>query len=235
VANDPTTKPRGLLLERIAAACIERLPVDEVTVALAAGATDWAPAHATSATVAHLEEFAFTSGQGPCLDALREHAPAVQPDLRTAWAGIRWPLWTPTARQADVGAVFAFPIQAGAITAGALTMYAHQPVVFGRPQFTLALRFADQAFAGLIDVMSGVLTDGSPIDDDELAGQHFELLRGDVHLASGMVMGQTGLRIDQALARLRAFAFATDRSIVDVAHDVVAGRLRFEPDGTSAQ
>jgi AmiR/NasT family two-component response regulator len=41
-------------------------------------------------------------------------------------------------------------------------------------------------------------------------------------------MIQLGVTIEEAFLRLRAYAFAHDRRLPDVAADVVARRLRFE-------
>lgn len=49
--------------------------------------------------------------------------------------------------------------------------------------------------------------------------------RARVHQATGMVIGQLGGSPEQALARIRARAFAEGRSIVDVAGDIVARRI----------
>jgi hypothetical protein len=45
-----------------------------------------------------------------------------------------------------------------------------------------------------------------------------------------MVSVQLDVSVDEAMARLRAHAFATDRAARDVAHDVVTRRLRMEND-----
>jgi hypothetical protein len=45
-----------------------------------------------------------------------------------------------------------------------------------------------------------------------------------------MVMVQLGVSISDALARLRAYAFASNRPLAEVARDVVARRLRFDRD-----
>ena len=47
-----------------------------------------------------------------------------------------------------------------------------------------------------------------------------------VHNAAGMVSVQEGISVTEALIRLRAFAFSSDRLLADVAQDVVARRLR---------
>jgi hypothetical protein len=45
-----------------------------------------------------------------------------------------------------------------------------------------------------------------------------------------MVMVQLGVSIGEAMARMRAYAYAQDRRLSDVARDVVARRLRFDPE-----
>ena len=52
--------------------------------------------------------------------------------------------------------------------------------------------------------------------------------RAVVHQATGMVSVQRGVVVDDALALLRAYAFAEDRPVGDVAADVVGGVLRFD-------
>ena len=42
-----------------------------------------------------------------------------------------------------------------------------------------------------------------------------------------MVLAQLGVNATEALARLRGYAFAEERLLIDVARDVVARRLRF--------
>ena len=47
----------------------------------------------------------------------------------------------------------------------------------------------------------------------------------EVHQATGIVSAQLEVSLDEAFVRLRSFAFANDRPLRDVAHDVVAHRL----------
>jgi hypothetical protein len=54
-------------------------------------------------------------------------------------------------------------------------------------------------------------------------------LRLVVHQASGMVAVQLGVSVTEALIRLRSYAFTHDRLLTDIARDVVARLLRFEP------
>src|SRR5581483_7452688 len=56
-----------------------------------------------------------------------------------------------------------------------------------------------------------------------------------VHQASGMVAVQLGVGVGEALICLRAYAFANDRPVTEVAEDVVGRRLRFDEGGRGAQ
>jgi hypothetical protein len=59
--------------------------------------------------------------------------------------------------------------------------------------------------------------------------------RAEVHQASGMVAVQLGLAVADAEARLRAHAYAVDRSVVDVARDIVDRHLRLIDDEPASQ
>jgi hypothetical protein len=54
--------------------------------------------------------------------------------------------------------------------------------------------------------------------------------RAQIHQAAGMVAVQLRIPVDEALARLRAHAYVTDRSVGDVATDIVLRRLRLDDD-----
>jgi hypothetical protein len=59
-----------------------------------------------------------------------------------------------------------------------------------------------------------------------------ELLSGNAELyqAQGMVHVQLGVSLEEAMARLRAYAYVHDRAVKDVARDVVKRRLTLERD-----
>ncbi|MDQ7880440.1 ANTAR domain-containing protein, partial [Microbacterium sp. QXD-8] len=60
-----------------------------------------------------------------------------------------------------------------------------------------------------------------------MAGGPFS--RREQHQASGMVAAQLQISVDDALVVLRGHAFATGRSVREVAADVVARRMNFQP------
>ncbi len=49
-----------------------------------------------------------------------------------------------------------------------------------------------------------------------------------IHQATGMIAAQLDDTVANALARLRAAAFAAGRSMEEIAQDVVEGRVRFD-------
>jgi hypothetical protein len=119
-----------------------------------------------------------------------------------------------------------------------LSVYLESPGGLDQRRYELALRLTDLAFMGLLDLMAGLTTDGDGFGRGIANGERrevAELLRADVHRAAGMIMAQADVPIDVALARLRASAFRSGRSLSEVAADVVARRLRFEAEERTAE
>lgn len=225
----PGPYDRHLVLAAVGRRCVQELGVESATVAIATGPDAWVPAYASSGSARELEQYAYTVGEGPCFDTLRDQVPVVVGDLELPSAARRWPMWTRKAAELEVRSVAAFPIQAGAISAGVITVYSRVPGPLTMSQMASARRLADLAFLGLLDLKAG-------LDHHEIAEADLSmLLRAEVHRAAGMVMAQAGVTIDDALIRLRAYAFGSGRTLTDVAADVVARRLRFDVDNDAAQ
>ena len=58
--------------------------------------------------------------------------------------------------------------------------------------------------------------------------EHVPVHRAVVHQASGMVSIQATVSIPDAVVMLRAYSFAEDRPISEVATDIVSGELRLD-------
>jgi ANTAR domain-containing protein/GAF domain-containing protein len=171
-----------------------------------------------------LEEQQFSFGEGPCVDAFAGRRPVLEPDLGDQ-AGKRWPAYTPAARGQGVGAVFAFPLQVGAARLGVLNIYRDRPGTLSPGALGQALTFAEVALWVLLEGQDEARTD-QPADGLEAAVDS----RAELFQAQGMVMIQLGVSLAEAMARLRAHAYARDRRLGDIARDVVARRLQLEPD-----
>jgi hypothetical protein len=186
--------------------------------------------YATDRVAGELEEWQLTLGQGPCVDAFAAGGPVLAVDLRTPDYSARWPAFTPAALDSGARAVFALPLQVGAIRLGVLDLYRTRPGPLSPHELSDALAFAEAASMLLLDGAAGTQPDTADLAwqrDDPTAHQ------AEVHQATGMILAQLGISAEGAFARLRAFAYAHDRRLGDVARDVVERRLRFEPDPPS--
>jgi hypothetical protein len=173
---------------------------------------------------ARIEDLQYTLGEGPCIDAHRGHVPVAEPDL-THPAEVRWPQFARGAVAAGARAVFGFPLSVDDVHVGALNLYrdvAGPLTVDQHADAVIVSQVAARAVLGMqADASSGALGDALG------AGGNFRFV---VHQAAGMVAVQLGIPVGDALARLRAHAFAGDRPLTDIAEDVVARTLRLDGD-----
>jgi len=167
-----------------------------------------------------IEELQYTLGEGPCVDAYQQDTVVAEPDLADPVTR-RWPAFTPPAVQAGVRAVFGFPLRAGTVRLGALNLYRDWPGPLTGDQHADALVVADVAARWVLEAQAGAPPD--TVAEELEAGADFHFA---VHNAAGMVSAQEGISVTEALIRLRAYAFSSDRLLADVAEDIIARRLR---------
>ncbi|MEU9786463.1 ANTAR domain-containing protein [Streptomyces phaeochromogenes] len=175
---------------------------------------------------ARFEELQFTLGEGPGPDAVRTGSPVMEPDLDRVRPD-RWPALLPPARDMGVHGVCCFPLGIGAIRVGVLT-------VLCDGDRTMSVQQSADATA-LAAALTGALLNGNGDGNggpvlgvflDRPTGLH----RAAVHQATGMISVQIGGTMEEALLRLRAHAYSSERPLGEVADDVVARRLRFNDD-----
>jgi hypothetical protein len=167
-----------------------------------------------------IEELQYTLGEGPCVDACQQDKVVAEPDLADPVTR-RWPAFTPPALQAGVRAVFGFPLRVGTVHLGALNLYRDLPGPLTGDQHADALVVADVAARWVLEAQAGAPVDMVAEELEVSADFHFA-----VHNAAGIVSVQEGISVTEALIRLRAFAFSSDRLLADVAQDVISRRLR---------
>lgn len=207
---------------RICRACVEGLDVDGAGISLLTASSARETLCASDLTMAHVEELQFTLGEGPCVEAAASGRPVLISDIRRA-AIERWPMFAAAViERTAVVALFALPLQLGTINLGVLDLYRAGPGLLGDDEMRDAMRGADAAALLLL----GARTDPG----DGSGWDHSWSGRAEVHQATGMVVGQLGVSTQDAFARLRGYAFSHDRLLIDVAHEVIARRLRFTED-----
>ncbi len=177
---------------------------------------------ATDEVSAKIEDLQLTLGEGPCIDSVRDGSPVLISDLGARDFSVeRWPAFLEGAGAAGVRAVFAFPLRIGAISVGAMDLYRDEPGDLAADELPAALMAADAAAHALLHL------DGTPEPTAAGASDFGTAYNPQVHQATGMVQVQLGVSTNEAYVRLRARAFATNRSLVDLAGDVVDRRIRF--------
>ena len=171
-----------------------------------------------------MEETQYTLGEGPCFDAYHLERPVIEPDLANPET-VRWPAFSPVVLRAGVRSVFGFPLRIGAVCLGALGFYRDIAGPLTNDQHADALVLADVATRAVLAIQANASAGEIAAELESGANLRFV-----VHQASGMVAGQLGVSITEALVRLRAYAFANDRAISEIAEEVVARHLHFHSD-----
>lgn len=172
---------------------------------------------ATHDDVLRFEEAQDMLGQGPSLDALRSGQPSLSSDL--AEQGARWPrLASNLPAIATTRLVWAFPMRPQRAVVGVLTVH-QAPVEPGNS----VLRNVEEVAALADAVGTAILgATGPEGTDDRLWGERDRLAQ-----ATGMVIAQLQLPPEDALAVLRAHAFAHETTLAQVSADVLERKLDF--------
>ncbi|WP_330348890.1 GAF and ANTAR domain-containing protein [Streptomyces sp. NBC_00582] len=212
--------------ERLCAAAVRLLPVSGAGVALW-GEGIPVPLSASSARAEQLMEMQATLGDGPCLRAAETGAAVYASDLTAGRDAVRWPVFAQQAAAAGVRAVYALPLGGHMSCVGTLDLYRDVPGELAGDEVRTAQLVADVLTAALMALPLGE-DDGLRPPGEEpwlsaLATDHDV-----VHQAVGMVMAQLGIDAGEALARLRAHAFAQGRTVLDEGREVVGRRTRLD-------
>ena len=224
LAGVPTTESGASLPQRLVDLCATALPVTGVGLIVMTDAGPGAILAATDGAARVMEELQFTLGEGPCVEASQQRRPVLQPELART-APQRWPGFAAGALEVGIKAIFAFPLQVGGIRVGVLDLYRDTEGILDDAELAEALAFADAALTILLHLPTGA----GPED------MHPGLValvqnRAEVHQATGIVSVQAALGLAEALLLLQAHAFVVDRSMLDVARDVIAKVLKFAPE-----
>jgi hypothetical protein len=206
---------------RLCDACVAQLPgIGGAGLAVMTSMPTQQVRYASNEVSARVEELQVTLGQGPCMEAFADGQPVLAADLDNAFWLQRWPAFAPAALSAGAAALFALPLHVGGVRLGVVDLYRAAPGVLGGDELADALAFADAATELLLaESLPGGRVPGSA----ELFAH-----RAVVHQATGMVSAQLDVPVAEAFLRLRARAYADERSLEAVSQDVVARRLRFD-------
>lgn len=203
-------------------ACVDVLSVTGAGLMLVSGGQSLGCVGVSDPVTGVVEQVEYTLGQGPCLAAYRSQTPVFDPDLADENV-VDWPEFRRGALAAGVRAAFGFPLLVDRICIGALNLYRDQSGALTDDQIGDAVVAARLASRTLLSWQADA-PPGTVAWQLERVPNH----RMQVHQAMGRISVQAGVSVDDALVLLRAYAFARDRPISDVAADVTGGNIRFD-------
>jgi hypothetical protein len=219
--------------DELCRACVELLGVDGAAISYVHGGTTSGTFGSSGELSRRVDEYQFTFGEGPCFDAVNTKHPVLVPDLGVS--GQRWPAFTNAVLSDEIHAVFAAPVLIAQSPVGALDLFRLDPGPLTADGFEGLTHAARLAAFPLLDLMSADLPSPSVAGRGEAGPNDLASLeRVEVYQATGMVMSQLDCGPADALARLRAHAFATNQTASDVAWAVVRRTLTFRDDSNGA-
>lgn len=210
----------GHLSERYSEPFVAFLPVTGAAVSTLGDVLGSETLSASDAQAARLDELQFDLGEGPCWDALRSARPISEPALQTTGAS-RWPAFTAAVRNQPVSSIFAFPLIVGPLKLGSVDLYSREPVELDENESGRA-----SALAAIVGrhVLRGALNAAAPVRVADTNPRS----RRVIHQATGVVLAQLEVSPEDALLMIQGHSFASGRSMMDVAEEIVDGRLAFQ-------
>ncbi|MET8469087.1 GAF and ANTAR domain-containing protein [Streptomyces sp. NPDC006422] len=198
-------------------ALCEALPVDAAAIVLLTDTPYRQLLGVSDRRAVCLEEAEYLAGEGPCVTAAVTGQPVLVDDMARQLP--KWPMFQTCLEQGDYRAVYAFPLRFEADVFGVVALLCERP----GPITPQTMRDATQAVAATAQVLLPsfwrLLAHGTlpPWEPRDLLETHWAT----THAASDRLAGRLGLPVEEALARLRARAFAGGQPLSSVAAQVL--------------
>ncbi len=206
------------LLTRLADRCVDVLDVGAAGLMLVAPDGDLRVMASSSEAMRILELFELQSQEGPCLDCYRTGEPVVNQDLDAVNG--RWPRFAPEALAAGFHSVHALPMRLRGTVIGALNLFHIEPGEMRHADVEAAQALADVATIAILQHRAAV--HAQALNEQLTLALNSRVL---IEQAKGMVAERQGLNMEQAFSVLRNHARNHNIRLVDVARDVIEGRL----------
>jgi hypothetical protein len=204
-------------LQRLCRAAADTLGLAGAAVHLVNGIESGGVVAASDGWAWRVGDAAFSTGEGPSLEATSEARPVLVRDLLDD-GGRRWPGYVTAVTPWGLRACFSLPLHLGAVRLGVLDLYARMPRTLTPEEVSMSLTFVDLALERLLHPEAGSMA----VAVNARLAEALER-RGEIHQAQGMVMVDLQVDLAEALSLMRAHAFARGLSLLDVAREIVAG------------
>jgi hypothetical protein len=213
--------------DRLCHACVDLLDVDGAGVSLMHAGTTRGTFGSSGDLSRRLDEIQFTSGVGPCLDAVSLSFPVLVPDLHSATEQ-RWPSFRAAAIDVGIAAVFALPVSVATETVGALDLFRRDSRAMTGETLMAGLWAAELAALPLLDLMNADV-DWHGLGQGDGWGQLASLERVEVYQATGMLIGALDITGTDALVQLRGHAYAQGMTASEAAWAIVKRQIPLDP------
>lgn len=176
---------------------------------------------ASDKVAARIVESQLDAGEGPCWDAHRTQTAVVLPRIDEV-SNVQWPTFTREISGLPVQAIYSFPLTIGDLQIGAVDLYAESARALNPAAVVRAMSLVKNAAPEVLEDALRRQND-EPADDGPFS-------RREVHQATGMVIAQLGVPAADALLMIRAHAYASGRTVREIAAEITSRRLTFERD-----
>lgn len=205
------------VLTVLTARCVELLDAAAAGILLADPDGQLRVIGASTEQIGLLELFQIQNNHGPCLDCFHTGEVVVHSNLRAASP---WPDFALESVSAGYPSVCAVPLRLKAVILGCLNLFMSEPVELSASDVALAQALADVASIAIIQDQA---TRNAAIREGHL--QHALNSRIVIEQAKGMIAERGQTDMDEAFARLRAYARNHNRRLTEVAEELVTGTL----------
>jgi hypothetical protein len=212
-----------LMPVRLARACVAVLPVSGAAISLLYD--DFrVPLGASDDAASCAERLQFTTGQGPCLDAVRsgDTVLAGPSEILGSWPEYGQELFA----QTPYAAVISMPLAITTAAHGALDLFFADRPMMSRVSLADATTVQSQIIEAfqLAAAMTGAGVNRSELPEPAWLHGPSARDRGHVWIAMGMAMTRYGLVAADALALLRAHAYGTGTTLDQLSEDLISGQ-----------
>jgi GAF domain-containing protein len=214
-------RPGGLGGDELCRPFVELLSVTGASISVIGRLARRVTVCSSDPVAARLEGLQFDLGEGPQWEVMKTGMPVLSADLSPR-ATEHWPVFGTAAARLGAAALFAFPIAMGAVTVGVIDLYRTTPGALDAGMVALAHSLAHQVASAAV---TAAIRSAEEEDASEAAGT--PTIRREVHQATGMIVAQLEISATEAFSLLRGHAFASGRTMEDVATDVVERLLDF--------
>lgn len=210
---------QGELLERLCWLALARIPCDGAAVVATAEGIPAGVLARAGECARILTEAEFDLGEGPAFESTTTDRPVLVDFLDTG-STKEWPVVGARVIQAGIAAVSTFPLRLGAIRLGVAHVIRLTPGALSLDEFATARAIVDLITDAMLFLQAGLVNADF---DDLLSAAGQDRLR--VHQATGMVAEMLDCSMSEALARMRARAFAEGVSLFDLSTRILGRQL----------